>query len=52
MAIKMAVVIMAGVWGGQKLDENFGNQKPWYTIVLSLVSVAVAIYIVISDTRK
>ncbi|MCA1763153.1 MAG: AtpZ/AtpI family protein, partial [Flavobacteriales bacterium] len=44
MALKMAVVILAGVMGGQKLDENTGNDKPWYTIVLSLFSVAVAIY--------
>ncbi|HKL03740.1 MAG TPA: AtpZ/AtpI family protein [Cryomorphaceae bacterium] len=52
MAIKMAVVILAGVLGGQKLDEKMGNEKPWYTIILSLFSVGVAIYIVISDTRK
>lgn len=52
MAIKMAVVILIGVFGGQKLDESTSNQSPWYTIVFSLLSVAIAIYIVISDTNR
>ncbi len=52
MAIKMAVVMLLGVMGGQKLDEKTGNKSPWFTIGLSLLSVGVAIYIVISDTRQ
>ncbi len=52
MALKMGVVIFAGVMGGQKLDEKLGTKSPWFTIVLSLIGVAVAIYIVISDTNK
>lgn len=50
MAIKMGVVIFAGVYGGILLDEKFRLATPWWTIVLSLVSVAIAIYIVIKDT--
>lgn len=52
MAIKMAIVIAAGVFGGQYLDEKFNNQSPWMTIILSLVGVGLAIYFVISDTTK
>lgn len=52
MAVKMAVVIAAGVFGGQYLDEKMGNASPWMTIVLSLLGVAAAIYFVISDTSK
>lgn len=52
MAVKMAVVIAAGVFGGQYLDEKMGNASPWMTIVLSLLGVAGAIYFVISDTSK
>lgn len=51
MAIKMGVVICAGVFGGQKLDENFEMETPVFTIVLSLLSVAVAMYIVVNDTK-
>lgn len=52
MAVKMAVAIAAGVFGGQYLDEKMGNANPWMTIVLALIGVAVAIYFVISDTSK
>ncbi len=51
MAMKMAIVILAGVMGGQKLDEKYQTESPWFTIVLSLLSVAIAIYIVIKDTQ-
>lgn len=51
MAIKMAVVIFAGVYGGILLDERIGGHTPWMTIILSLVGVAAAIYIVIRDTQ-
>jgi F0F1-type ATP synthase assembly protein I len=51
MAAKMIVVILIGVWGGQKLDIMLLNKVPWFTLLLSLVSVAAAIYIVIRDTR-
>jgi len=52
MAIKMGVVILAGVMGGQYLDERYQTESPWITIILSLLSVAVAIYIVIKDTSR
>lgn len=52
MAIKMGVVIFAGVYGGQKLDARMANNTPWMTILLSLVGVALAIYFVISDTKQ
>lgn len=50
--MKMAIVILLGVFGGQKLDEAASTQSPWYTILFSLLSVAIAIYIVISDTKR
>ncbi len=52
MAAKMAIVILAGVMGGQYLDESSGNKSPWYTIIFSILSVGVAIYIVIKDTSR
>lgn len=51
MAIKMAVVIFAGVYGGILLDEKWNLSTPWMTILLSLVGVAMAIYVVIRDTK-
>ena len=48
----MAVVIGAGVYGGIKLDEQSGNEKPLYTIFLSLLAVGLAIYLVIKDLMR
>lgn len=52
MAVQMAVVIMLGVFGGQKLDEHFAMEDPIFTIVLSIVGVAAALYITIKDLNR
>ncbi len=51
MASKMAIVIIAGVFAGIKLDERSSAEFPVWTLVLSLLGVAAAIYFVIRDTR-
>lgn len=50
MATQMAVVILLGVWLGRWLDED--REFPVFTLICSLVAVAVAIYIVIKDTAR
>lgn len=50
MSAQMATVILLGVWLGTWLDGDEGF--PIFTLVLSLISVAMAIYIVIKDTAK
>ena len=53
LAVQMAVIIGGGCYGGYKLDEHFGNKEtPIYTIILSLVSIALAMYIVLKDFIK
>jgi|AntRauTorcE11897_2_1112592.scaffolds.fasta_scaffold46881_2 membrane protein DedA with SNARE-associated domain len=52
MAMKMALVILAGVLGGRELDERSSLEFPLWTLVLSLVGVALAIYFVIKDTSR
>jgi F0F1-type ATP synthase assembly protein I len=52
MAIKMAVVIAAGVYGGIALDTRIDSKTPWFTLLFSILSVAAAIYIVIKDTKE
>jgi len=51
MAIQMVVIIMVGVFGGYKLDVWL-NTQPVLTVILSLASVFVAIYVVIKDLLK
>ncbi|CAG0960963.1 hypothetical protein FLAV_00699 [Flavobacteriales bacterium] len=50
MASKMALVILAGVYGGKKIDEKLNLSFPAFTLILSIISVSLAIYIVIKDT--
>ncbi len=49
IAIRMAVIIFLGVWGGMKLNAWLGFEKPILTLFTSLISVFLSIYIVIRD---
>jgi F0F1-type ATP synthase assembly protein I len=48
----MVVIIAAGVFGGWRLDRWTSTKFPVFTIVLSLVSVVLAIYIAVKDLIK
>lgn len=56
LTIQMGVIIGISAWGGVKLDAYFKTEQPYYTIVLSLLGIGVALYIVlkgvISDSKK
>lgn len=52
MGTQMLVIIGLGVFGGYKLDKYMGNKIPVFTLVLSLLSVAAAIYLSIKDFLK
>ena len=53
LGIQMVVIIGGGCYAGYKLDEYFKNtETPIYTIILSLVSIALAMYVVLKDFIK
>lgn len=52
MAIQMGIVIGAGAWGGSVLDTKYQNEKPIWTIVLSLAGVAIALYLFIKEAQN
>lgn len=52
LAIQMVVIIVAGTFGGFKLDEYLNWGFPVFTLVLSLGSVIIAIYLAIKDLIK
>ncbi len=52
MALQMGVVIGLAAWGGKKLDAHYQNSKPIFTIVLSLIGIAAALYLVLKDFIK
>jgi len=52
IGMQMIVIILAGVFGGVKLDSLLHLKFPIFTVVLSIFSVMLAIYIVIKDLLK
>lgn len=52
MAVQMIAIILIGVFGGKKLDEYLNFKFPVFTLVLTLISVFLAIYFVIKDLIK
>ena len=52
MALQMMVPIALGAWAGSELDKNQQTEKPVWTIVLSLLGVAISLYLVIRSVNK
>ncbi len=52
IAFQMAAVIFIGTWGGYKLDIFFNFENHILTLILSLLSVVLAIYVAIKDFLK
>lgn len=52
LTIQMGVIIGLSAWGGQKLDNYFKNIQPVFTIILSLLGIAAALYLVLKDFIK
>ncbi|MBP6335068.1 MAG: AtpZ/AtpI family protein [Bacteroidia bacterium] len=52
MGTQMLVIIGLGVFGGSYLDKYLELKIPVFTLILSLLSVAVAIYLSIKDFLK
>lgn len=52
LGIQMAVIIGLSAWGGNKLDVHYKNEPPIFTIVLSLLGIAAALYIVLKGLIK
>jgi len=48
MGLQMLVIIMAGVFGGYKLDQWL-HTAPLLTIILSIISVFISIYSITRD---
>jgi hypothetical protein len=49
LAIQMGAIIGLSTWGGQELDEHYDNNTPVFTIVLSLLGIALSMYLALKD---
>jgi len=45
----MAVIMLAGTFGGIKIDSKLNWQFPVFTVALSFLSVILAMYIILKD---
>lgn len=52
LGIQMAVIIGGGCYLGYKLDAHYYNANPIFTIIFSLLSIALAMYLVLKDFVK
>lgn len=52
IAIQMGGVIGLGAWGGVTLDNHYQNTNKLFTILLTLIAVAAALYLVIKEVVK
>ncbi|MDF1550841.1 MAG: AtpZ/AtpI family protein [Bacteroidales bacterium] len=52
LSIQMIVIVLAGVFGGLKLDEYLQWKIPLFTVLLSLLGVFAAVYFAIKDFLK
>lgn len=52
MGFQIVIIIFIGVFGGYKLDKFLDLSFPIFTILLSLLSVVLAIYFVVKDLLK
>lgn len=52
LGFQMVFIILAGTFGGFKLDGYTGFKFPIFTVVFSMSSVALAIYFAVKDFIK
>jgi hypothetical protein len=52
LAFQMLFIILAGVFGGIKLDEWLQWKFPVFTVILSLLAVVLSIYYAVKDFLK
>tara|TARA_B100001093_G_scaffold348550_1_gene333150 strand:+ start:2912 stop:3112 length:201 start_codon:yes stop_codon:yes gene_type:complete len=52
LVIQMGVIIASGVFLGDYLDSRANNLTPWWTLLLSLLSIIAAFYQVLKTLKK
>lgn len=52
LGFQMLAIIGLSTWAGTALDAHFQNDRPWYTISLTLLGVFAAMYQVIRSVTQ
>lgn len=49
LGIQMGVIIGGGTWLGLWLDEKYSDEFPLFTVICSLLGIAIALYLSLKD---
>ena len=49
IAMRMIIIILVGVFAGVKIDEWLGIESSIFTLIFSLLSVVMAMYVIIRE---
>lgn len=49
LGFQMAITIGLGAWAGTYLDNKYQTKQPYFTIVIILLAIAIALYQVIKE---
>ncbi|WP_343486937.1 AtpZ/AtpI family protein [Allomuricauda sp. d1] len=52
IAIEMGVIIYLSVKGGNWLDEKYQNEKRIFTVIATLLGVAISIWVVLQQLKR
>jgi len=52
VVFQMGITIYAGAYFGKKLDEHFQTSKKIFTLILTLLSLLIAMYNIINQLKK
>ena len=52
MAFQMLIIIGGGIFLGLKIDAHYNNLNNFFTILFSLLSIAISIYYITSQVTK
>ena len=52
LGVQMIILIGGGAWGGKLLDARMQNEKPYFTILFSLLGIGASLYFVIREASN
>lgn len=50
--MQMGITIFAGAYFGKYLDEQYLSSKKWFTMLFTILSMGVSIYLVLKQLKK
>jgi len=52
LAFEMGIIIFAGAFVGNWLDKKYNLEKPYFTMILSLIAIFVSLFLIIKQLKN